>query len=157
MDEASEDDTLHSPKGTIFSADAASEVTDGSYQRDIDRKDSDGSEESDDDVDADIEEDAANDDYYVNPMQKLQKAALELAGISAHRAFAIDRINVHQKFDEYTIGRLTEIFYEKVYSDPDEWFRSMFTSPLSEAAGNLGDYIIQRIGGPAYYRLISCA
>ena len=29
--------------------------------------------------------------------------------------------------------------------------RPMFTSPIQDSAVNLGDYLLQRIGGPAYY------
>mmetsp|Transcript_19952 Transcript_19952/g.33385 ORF Transcript_19952/g.33385 Transcript_19952/m.33385 type:complete len:236 (+) Transcript_19952:459-1166(+) len=90
-------------------------------------------------------------DENLTPIQKLQKQALELSGLSAKRAFAIDDGNLGEKFGEYVLSLLMESFCTKIYGDKEEWFRDMFYQPQQDMQQNLADYILQRIGGPAYY------
>eukprot|EP01036_Dinobryon_divergens_P024551 gene24551-33014_t len=87
----------------------------------------------------------------VNPIHLLQQKALELSGLTYDQAFAIDESDIGEKLGEFYITLLVEKFYGKVYSDKDEWFRSLFLSPKEENSQNLGDFLIQRIGGAPFY------
>lgn len=62
--------------------------------------------------------------YLNDTITTLQENALELAGLTYDRAFAIDTINIGIDTGEYTLTKLMEAFFELVYKDPDEWFRS---------------------------------
>mmetsp|Transcript_22279 Transcript_22279/g.32005 ORF Transcript_22279/g.32005 Transcript_22279/m.32005 type:complete len:178 (+) Transcript_22279:25-558(+) len=87
----------------------------------------------------------------IHPIKLLQAKALEIANLSYDRAFAIDESDIAIKVGEYYITLLVEKFYRKIYDDQEDWFRSIFTSPIEESNQNLADFLIQRIGGTPYY------
>lgn len=58
-----------------------------------------------------------------HPIQDIRREALELSGLTYERAFAIDEVNISSQVNEYFVSRLLEIFYNRVYADPDEAFR----------------------------------
>lgn len=62
-------------------------------------------------------------DRYINILDKIQKEALDLSGLTYERAFALDNTNIASCLDEYAFTRLAEVFYEKVFQDKDPWFR----------------------------------
>ena len=62
-------------------------------------------------------------EFFSNPMEILEKEALELAGLTKERAFAIDDANLSIKVGEFTTAKLMEIFYGKIHADTEDWFR----------------------------------
>ena len=85
-------------------------------------------------MDAEPDEDDAKDDEglivvevedesHLDPIEKLTKAALRMSGLTYERAFAIDNKNLGITLGEFTMARLMEIFFDRVYKDTDEWFR----------------------------------
>jgi hypothetical protein len=98
--------------------------------------------ESKEDVDADLgydeeqeqalvpaEKDGSDDgelDVYegksLDPIEKLTRAALRMCDLTYDRAFAIDKQNLGKKLGEYTMARLMEIFFDRIYKDKNEWF-----------------------------------
>ncbi|URE15655.1 Bacterial-like globin [Musa troglodytarum] len=86
-------------------------------------------------------------------MQSLQQKASEWSGVAASDAFAIDDTNLYQ-----TLGGiqpfidLSTNFYNRVYEDEEEWFRSIFAnSKKEEAIQNQYEFFVQRMGGPDLY------
>ena len=61
----------------------------------------------------------------LHPVQALQAEALELCGLTYDRAFALDsdENNIKMELNELIVVKLIDIFYNKVYADPDQWFR----------------------------------
>lgn len=85
-------------------------------------------------------------------MQTLQQKASEWSGVSANDAFAIDNTNLFQKLGLQTFVNLSTNFYNRVYDDEEEWFRSIFANSNKEdAIQNQYEFFVQRMGGPPIY------
>ncbi|XP_039124078.1 two-on-two hemoglobin-3-like isoform X1 [Dioscorea cayenensis subsp. rotundata] len=86
-------------------------------------------------------------------MQSLQEKASEWSGVAPGDAFAIDDTNLFE-----TLGGiqpfidLSTNFYNRVYEDEEEWFRSIFANSRKEdAIQNQYEFFVQRMGGPPLY------
>lgn len=64
-----------------------------------------------------------NDYSTCDPIEKISMRALRLSGITYDAAFAIDTCNLGKKLGEYTMSRLAEILFDRIYKDQNEWFR----------------------------------
>ncbi|XP_022875504.1 two-on-two hemoglobin-3-like [Olea europaea var. sylvestris] len=85
-------------------------------------------------------------------MQSLQEKASEWSGVNPNDAFAIDEINLYQKLGLQTFINLSTNFYNRVYDDEEEWFRSIFANSKKEdAIQNQYEFFVQRMGGPPLY------
>eukprot|EP00262_Sarcandra_glabra_P006894 TRINITY_DN19461_c0_g1_i1.p1 TRINITY_DN19461_c0_g1~~TRINITY_DN19461_c0_g1_i1.p1 ORF type:complete len:170 (-),score=21.87 TRINITY_DN19461_c0_g1_i1:144-653(-) len=85
-------------------------------------------------------------------MQSLQQKASEWSGVDANDAFAIDSINLFQTLGLQTFVDLSTNFYNRVYEDEEEWFRSIFANSRKEdAIQNQYEFFVQRMGGPPLY------
>ncbi|CAI9775693.1 unnamed protein product [Fraxinus pennsylvanica] len=85
-------------------------------------------------------------------MQSLQEKASEWSGVDPNDAFAIDQINLYQKLGLQTFINLSTNFYNRVYDDEEEWFRSIFANSKKEdAIQNQYEFFVQRMGGPPLY------
>ncbi|KAL2318232.1 hypothetical protein Fmac_032108 [Flemingia macrophylla] len=85
-------------------------------------------------------------------MQSLQQKASEWSGISVDEAFAIDDTNLFQKLGLQTFVNLSTNFYNRVYDDDQEWFRSIFADSQKEhAIQNQYEFFVQRMGGPPLF------
>ncbi|XP_027085380.1 group 2 truncated hemoglobin 3-2 isoform X2 [Coffea arabica] len=85
-------------------------------------------------------------------MQSLQEKAAEWSGVDAEDAFAIDGTNLYEKLGLQTFISLSTNFYERVYADEEEWFRSIFSkSKKEDAIQNQYEFFVQRMGGPPLY------
>ncbi|GLJ18058.1 hypothetical protein SUGI_0318590 [Cryptomeria japonica] len=85
-------------------------------------------------------------------MQSLQQKALEWSGVAGEDAFAIDDTNLYQKLGHQTFVDLSTNFYNRVYADDQEWFRSIFANSNKEdAIQNQYEFFIQRMGGPPLF------
>ncbi|TKY74599.1 Two-on-two hemoglobin-3 [Spatholobus suberectus] len=85
-------------------------------------------------------------------MQSLQQKASEWSGVSTADAFAIDDANLFNKLGLQTFVTLSTNFYNRVYDDEEEWFRSIFaTSEKENAIQNQYEFLVQRMGGPTLY------
>ncbi|KAF3446463.1 hypothetical protein FNV43_RR11642 [Rhamnella rubrinervis] len=85
-------------------------------------------------------------------MQSLQAKASEWSGVASADAFAIDENNLFQKLGLQTFINLSTNFYNRVYDDEEEWFRSIFGSSKKEdAIQNQYEFFVQRMGGPSLY------
>ncbi len=65
--------------------------------------------------------------------------------------FELDRRNLYEELGPETIVRLATAFYQRVYADPDPWFRDMFPDDMNSAVRNQYEFFIQRFGGPNLY------
>ncbi len=75
-----------------------------------------------------------------------------VSGVSRAEAFQIDRVNLYERLGERPFVALVATFYERVYADPDAWFRRIFAGrPREAAVQNLQEWLIQRVGGPKLY------
>ncbi|CAA2971022.1 two-on-two hemoglobin-3 [Olea europaea subsp. europaea] len=85
-------------------------------------------------------------------MQSLQEKASEWSGVNPNDAFAIDEINLYQKLGLQTFINISTNFYNRVYDDEEEWFRSIFANSKKEdAIQNQYEFFVQRMGGPPLY------
>ncbi|GLT55454.1 hypothetical protein SLA2020_285740 [Shorea laevis] len=85
-------------------------------------------------------------------MQSLQEKASQWSGVDSADAFAIDTTNLFQKLGLQTFINLSTNFYNRVYDDEEEWFRSIFaSSKKEEAIQNQYEFFVQRMGGPPLY------
>ncbi|XP_042034520.1 two-on-two hemoglobin-3 [Salvia splendens] len=85
-------------------------------------------------------------------MQTLQEKASEWSGVSQNDAFAIDDTNLYEKLGHQTFINLSTNFYNRVYDDEEEWFRSIFANSKKEdAIQNQYEFFIQRMGGPPLF------
>lgn len=85
-------------------------------------------------------------------MQRLQEEAARDAGVSAEEAFSLDEVNLFDRLGKDTFVRLSTEFYNRVYGDPDAWFRDIFAgSKKEDAIQNQYEFFIQRMGGPPLY------
>ncbi|KAJ6844358.1 two-on-two hemoglobin-3 isoform X2 [Iris pallida] len=86
-------------------------------------------------------------------MQSLQEKASEWSGVAASDAFAIDETNLFQALGGLQpFVDLSTNFYNRVYADEDEWFRSIFAGSRKEdAIQNQYEFFVQRMGGPPLY------
>ncbi|KAL5074182.1 hypothetical protein RYX36_013166 [Vicia faba] len=85
-------------------------------------------------------------------MQSLQEKASEWSGVETGHAFAIDDTNLFQKLGIQTFINLSTNFYNRVYDDEEEWFRSIFAkSDKEKAIQNQYEFLVQRMGGPSLY------
>ncbi|AES73843.1 hypothetical protein MtrunA17_Chr3g0139391 [Medicago truncatula] len=85
-------------------------------------------------------------------MQNLQEKASEWSGVETNHAFAIDDTNLFQKLGLQTFINLSTNFYNRVYVDDEEWFRSIFAkSDKDKAIQNQYEFLVQRMGGPPLY------
>ncbi|XP_015885170.3 two-on-two hemoglobin-3 [Ziziphus jujuba] len=85
-------------------------------------------------------------------MQSLQSKASEWSGVDLADAFAIDNTNLFQKLGLQTFINLSTNFYNRVYDDEEEWFRSIFANSKKEdAIQNQYEFFAQRMGGPSLY------
>ncbi|XP_044464001.1 two-on-two hemoglobin-3 [Mangifera indica] len=85
-------------------------------------------------------------------MQSLQEKAAQWSGVDTADAFAIDDTNLFQKLGLQTFVNLSTNFYNRVYDDDEEWFRSIFAgSKKEEAIQNQYEFFVQRMGGPPMY------
>ncbi|KAK2392312.1 Two-on-two hemoglobin-3 [Trifolium repens] len=86
-------------------------------------------------------------------MQSLQEKASEWSGVKTEDAFAIDDNNLFQKLGGLqTFINLSTNFYNRVYDDNEEWFRSIFAkSDKDKAIQNQYEFLVQRLGGPPLY------
>mmetsp|Transcript_10205 Transcript_10205/g.11291 ORF Transcript_10205/g.11291 Transcript_10205/m.11291 type:complete len:142 (-) Transcript_10205:104-529(-) len=67
-------------------------------------------------------------------------------------AFDIDNEpSIAKKYGNDKVLEISRIFYKKVHADKEEWFRSIFTSSLEDAARDQGEFFVQRFGGPPLY------
>ncbi|KAI5354693.1 hypothetical protein PRUPE_1G454300 [Prunus persica] len=85
-------------------------------------------------------------------MQSLQAKAAEWSGVDSADAFAIDESNLFEKLGLQAFVNLSTNFYNRVYDDEQEWFRSIFASSKKEdAIQNQYEFFVQRMGGPNLY------
>lgn len=63
----------------------------------------------------------------LDPVERVTRAALRMADLTYERAFAIDNVNLGNKLGEFTISRLMEIFFDRIYKDQTDWFMSVQT------------------------------
>ncbi|KAG8635856.1 two-on-two hemoglobin-3 [Manihot esculenta] len=85
-------------------------------------------------------------------MQSLPEKASQWSGVDRAEAFAIDTTNLFQKLGLQTFINLSTNFYNRVYDDEEEWFRSIFAnSNKEEAIQNHYEFFSQRMGGPPLY------
>ncbi|XP_047968099.1 two-on-two hemoglobin-3 [Salvia hispanica] len=85
-------------------------------------------------------------------MQTLQEKASEWSGVSQNDAFAIDDTNLYEKLGLHTFINLSTNFYNRVYDDEEEWFRSIFANSKKEdAIQNQYEFFVQRMGGPPLF------
>uniref|UniRef100_A0A7N0UQZ8 Hemoglobin n=1 Tax=Kalanchoe fedtschenkoi TaxID=63787 RepID=A0A7N0UQZ8_KALFE len=85
-------------------------------------------------------------------MQTLQEKASEWSGVDKGDAFAIDETNLVDKLGLQTFVKLSTDFYNRVYDDEEEWFRSIFANSKKEdAIQNQYEFFVQRMGGPPLY------
>ncbi|OIV96545.1 hypothetical protein TanjilG_24198 [Lupinus angustifolius] len=87
-------------------------------------------------------------------MQSLQQKASEWSGVQTADAFAIDKdqTNLFQKLGLQAFINLSTNFYNRVYDDEEEWFRSIFANSEKEKAiQNQYEFFVQRMGGPPLY------
>ncbi|KAJ7958606.1 Two-on-two hemoglobin-3 [Quillaja saponaria] len=85
-------------------------------------------------------------------MQPLQQKASEWSGVATADAFSIDDTNLFQKLSLQAFINLSTNFYNRVYDDEEEWFRSIFVnSKKEEAIQNQYEFFVQRMGGPPLY------
>ncbi|KAL6985385.1 Two-on-two hemoglobin-3 [Sarracenia purpurea var. burkii] len=85
-------------------------------------------------------------------MQSLQQKASEWSGVDPSDAFAIDNTNLFEKLGLQTFINLSTNFYNRVYDDDVEWFRSIFANSKKEdAIRNQYEFFVQRMGGPPLY------
>ncbi|KAJ1396380.1 hemoglobin [Sesbania bispinosa] len=85
-------------------------------------------------------------------MQSLQQKAAEWSGVQTANAFTIDDTNLFQKLGLQTFVNLSTNFYNRVYDDEEEWFRSIFSKSEKEnAIQNQYEFLVQRMGGPSLY------
>ncbi|KAJ6830514.1 two-on-two hemoglobin-3 isoform X2 [Iris pallida] len=86
-------------------------------------------------------------------MQSLQEKASEWSGVAASDAFAIDETNLFQALGGLQpFVDLSTNFYNRVYADEYEWFRSIFAGSRKEdAIQNQYEFFVQRMGGPPLY------
>ncbi|KAE9609168.1 hypothetical protein Lal_00020420 [Lupinus albus] len=87
-------------------------------------------------------------------MQSLQQKASEWSGVQTADAFAIDneQTNLFHKLGLQTFIILSTNFYNRVYDDEEEWFRSIFANSEKEKAiQNQYEFFLQRMGGPPLY------
>ncbi|KAG6389501.1 hypothetical protein SASPL_150971 [Salvia splendens] len=85
-------------------------------------------------------------------MRTLQEKASEWSGVSQNDAFAIDDTNLYEKLGHQTFINLSTNFYNRVYDDEEEWFRSIFANSKKEdAIQNQYEFFIQRMGGPPLF------
>ncbi|KAI0524046.1 two-on-two hemoglobin-3 [Dendrobium catenatum] len=87
-------------------------------------------------------------------MQSLQEKASVWSGVAASDAFAIDETNVFNALggDIKPFVDLSTNFYNRVYDDEEEWFRSIFAGSRKEdAIRNQYEFFVQRMGGPPLY------
>ncbi|XP_008445042.2 two-on-two hemoglobin-3 isoform X1 [Cucumis melo] len=85
-------------------------------------------------------------------MQSLQDKASEWSGVKREDAFAIDEVNLFQKLGLQTFVTLSTKFYNRVYDEEEEWFRSIFgNSKKEDAIQNQYEFFVQRMGGPPLY------
>ncbi|OIW14358.1 hypothetical protein TanjilG_15712 [Lupinus angustifolius] len=85
-------------------------------------------------------------------MQNLQQKASEWSGINTNDAFSIDQTNLFNKLGLQTFINLSTNFYNRVYDDEEEWFRSIFASSEKEnAIQNQYEFFVQRMGGPPLF------
>ncbi|XP_022996482.1 two-on-two hemoglobin-3 [Cucurbita maxima] len=85
-------------------------------------------------------------------MQSLQDKASEWSGVKREDAFAIDEVNLFQKLGLQTFVNLSTKFYNRVYDEEEEWFRSIFgNSKKEDAIQNQYEFFVQRMGGPPLY------
>ncbi|XP_073225006.1 group 2 truncated hemoglobin 3-1 isoform X2 [Cicer arietinum] len=81
-------------------------------------------------------------------MQSLQQKASEWSGVETEHAFLIDDTNLFQKLGLQTFLNLSTNFYNRVYDEEEEWFRSIFASSEKEKAiQNQYEFLVQRMGG----------
>eukprot|EP00246_Nothoceros_aenigmaticus_P009114 TRINITY_DN24437_c0_g1_i1.p1 TRINITY_DN24437_c0_g1~~TRINITY_DN24437_c0_g1_i1.p1 ORF type:complete len:160 (+),score=24.36 TRINITY_DN24437_c0_g1_i1:172-651(+) len=87
-------------------------------------------------------------------MQNLQEQASARSGVTQEDAFAIDDVDpsLYQKLGHDTFVKLSTNFYDRVYADDDQAFRSIFAgSKKADAIQNQYEFFIQRMGGPPLY------
>ncbi|EPS62012.1 hypothetical protein M569_12782, partial [Genlisea aurea] len=85
-------------------------------------------------------------------MNTLQQKATEYSGVKSEDSFAIDSVNLYEKLGHQTFVNLSTNFYNRVYDDEEEWFRSIFANSDKEAAiQNQYEFFVQRLGGPQLF------
>ncbi|XP_020572509.1 two-on-two hemoglobin-3 [Phalaenopsis equestris] len=87
-------------------------------------------------------------------MQSLQEKASEWSGVLESDAFAIDETNLFNALGGgiKPFVELSTNFYNRVYNDEEEWFRSIFAgSKKEDAIRNQYEFFVQRMGGPPLY------
>ncbi|CAM6121110.1 unnamed protein product [Calypogeia fissa] len=85
-------------------------------------------------------------------MMSLQEQATIRSGVRQEDAFAIDEVNLYQRLGQDAFVQLSTNFYNRVYDDENEWFKSIFAnSSKEEAIQNQYEFFIQRMGGPPLY------
>ncbi|XP_027938955.1 two-on-two hemoglobin-3-like isoform X1 [Vigna unguiculata] len=85
-------------------------------------------------------------------MQSLQQKASEWSGVATDDAFAIDNTNLFHKLGLQTFINLSTNFYDRVYAEEEEWFRSIFANSKKEdAIQNQYEFFVQRMGGPPLF------
>lgn len=79
-------------------------------------------------------------------MQELQKEARSRSGVSEEDAFSIDEVNVYDRIGQAAFIKLSTEFYNRVYSDKEQWFKDIFAgSTKEEAIQNQYEFFIQRM------------
>ncbi|KAG0586688.1 hypothetical protein KC19_2G109000 [Ceratodon purpureus] len=85
-------------------------------------------------------------------MQSLQRQASCMSGVRQEDALAIDGVNLYERLGFDTFVQLSTNFYNNVYSDDQQWFRSIFAnSTKDDAIQNQYEFFVQRMGGPSLY------
>eukprot|EP00897_Mesotaenium_endlicherianum_P002444 jgi/Mesen1/2227/ME000152S01311 len=85
-------------------------------------------------------------------MQSLQEQACVRSGVTREEAFKIDEVNLYERLGHDTFVKLSTNFYDRVYADEEQWFRSIFANATkADAIQNQYEFFIQRMGGPPLY------
>lgn len=85
-------------------------------------------------------------------MQQLRAQAFAASGEPYASVEAAQNACLYERLGQNTFFRLSEEFYDRVYSD-EAWFRDIFSnSTRAQAVQNQREFLIQTFGGPPFYR-----
>ncbi|KAJ3334794.1 Two-on-two hemoglobin-3 [Gonapodya sp. JEL0774] len=80
--------------------------------------------------------------------------AVNTSGVSLYEATEVDRgTSVYETVGAETLLRLATEFYNRVYDDDQQWFKSIFAGiPKDRAIRNQYNFFLKRLGGPPHFR-----
>jgi truncated hemoglobin YjbI len=90
-------------------------------------------------------------DIGLHPLQSLETEALYVSGLSRHRAFAIDDLNIGPSLADFAFTRLMEAFFARAIADKDPEFSAMFRQNKELHMLSMAEYLLMRTGGPPVY------